>query len=107
MHQASYISNIGQGAIILIVTNQGGQNNREKGHSRLLNLIRISLVAIICYTQPAADVFKNWNKQDFLNIDQLFFQKTFVWSSIFLFRYSFSFHVATKSFIQYCENNQC
>ena len=43
MHRASNILNIGQGAITVIVTNRGCQNNCTKGHSRLLNLIRISL----------------------------------------------------------------
>ena len=44
MHRALNISNIGQGAITIIVTNRGGQSNRKKGHSRLFNLIRISLM---------------------------------------------------------------
>ena len=44
MHRASNISNIGQGAITIIVTNRGGHSNRKKVHSRLLNSIRISLV---------------------------------------------------------------
>ena len=43
MHRASNISNIGQGTITIIVTNRGGQSNRKKVHSRLLNSIRISL----------------------------------------------------------------
>ena len=44
MHRASNILNIGQGAIIIIVNNRGGQRHRIKGHSRLFNSIRISLV---------------------------------------------------------------
>ena len=44
MHRASNFSNVGQGAINLIVTNRGGQSNRNKGHSRLFNSIRISLL---------------------------------------------------------------
>ena len=44
MHRASNFTNIGQAAITIIVTNRGGRSNRKKGHSRLLNLIRISLV---------------------------------------------------------------
>ena len=44
MHRASNISNIGQGAITIIVTNRGGHSNRKKVHSRLLNSIRISLI---------------------------------------------------------------
>ena len=43
MHRASNFSNIGQGAITIIVTNRGGRSNRKKGHSQLLNSIRISL----------------------------------------------------------------
>ena len=45
MHRASNFSNIGQAAITIIVTNRGGRTNRKKGHSRLLNSIRISLVS--------------------------------------------------------------
>ena len=44
MHRASQFSNTGQCAITIIVTNRGGQSNRKKGHSRLFNSIRISLV---------------------------------------------------------------
>ena len=44
MHRASDFSNVGQGAINVIVTNRGGQSNCNKGHSRLFNSIRISLV---------------------------------------------------------------
>ena len=44
MHRVSNISNIGQGVITVIVTNRGVQNNCKKGHLRLLNSIRISLV---------------------------------------------------------------
>ena len=43
MHRASNFTNIGQGAITIIVTNRGGQSNRKKGQSRLFNSIRISL----------------------------------------------------------------
>ena len=51
MHRASNFSNIGQGAITIIVTNRGGQSNRKKVHSRLLNLIRISLNQAETYSQ--------------------------------------------------------
>ena len=44
MHRASNISNIGQGVIIIIVINRGGQSNRKKVHSQLLNSIGISLL---------------------------------------------------------------
>ena len=44
MHRASDFSNVGQGAINVIVTNQGGPSNRNKGHSRLFNSIVISLL---------------------------------------------------------------
>ena len=44
--RASNISNIGQGAITIIVTNQGGQSNHKKVHSQLLNSIRVSLVSV-------------------------------------------------------------
>ena len=44
MHRASNFSNIGQGAITIIVSNQGCQSNRKKGHSRLFYSIRISLL---------------------------------------------------------------
>ena len=44
MHRALNFSNIGQGAITIIVTNRGGQSNHKKGHSRLFNSIRISLL---------------------------------------------------------------
>ena len=43
MHRESQFSNTGQCSITIIVTNRGGQSNRKKGHSRLFNLIRISL----------------------------------------------------------------
>ena len=45
IHRASNFSNIGQGVITIIVTNRGGQSNSKKVHSRLLNSIRISLLA--------------------------------------------------------------
>ena len=53
MHQASNFSNIVQDAINIIVTNRGGQSNRKKGHLRLFNSIRISLVGTLKY--PRSD----------------------------------------------------
>ena len=44
MHRASNFSNIGKGTITIIVTIRRGHSNRKKGHSRLFNSIRISLV---------------------------------------------------------------
>ena len=55
MHQASNFSNIGQGAITIIVTNRGGLSNRKKGHSRLFNLIRISLLSSNGHTSCTSD----------------------------------------------------
>ena len=50
MHRASTISNIGWGTITIIVTIRGGESNRKKDHSRLLNSIRISLMATyLCF----------------------------------------------------------
>ena len=43
MHLTSAITNIELRANTVIVCNQDMQSNRKKGHSRLLNLIRISL----------------------------------------------------------------
>ena len=43
MHRESQNSNTGQCSITITVTNRGGQSNRKKGHSRLINSICISL----------------------------------------------------------------
>ena len=44
MHRASTISNIGWGTITIIVSIRGGESNRKKDQSRLLNSIPISLL---------------------------------------------------------------
>ena len=57
MHRASNFSNIGQSVNTIIVTNRGGQSNRKKGHSRLFNSIRISLVG--CLSQKRLGILNN------------------------------------------------
>ena len=75
MHRASNFSNIVQDPINIIVTNRGDQSNRKKGHSWLLNSIRISLIPSRSYSVLVANALFYQTGGGGGVIDFYFFQK--------------------------------